>query len=591
MNKYYSYPEQGYWDPEKWTEKISAVFPLVTWMGEHEPRDSAPWPGALPLSEAMALPCYDRKTNCVSLPEVVDAWKKQGVHYERRSQGGVCWLIMCPEKSLSDFGTKLKTLFVMHNEDIADPYWAMRTLRDFEKYNEAVAKEQDLCVFYICTGKPDYDRVYVNILQEAFVFAPGDTKEVYLDVSPVLKAGKKLSEIPGFTYRDASGKPADPDEALLRLTEAKIPVLNVTGQWENRVSLTRDQVSMENWSSLGYDLQRVIHSETGRKMAEGMVLEYDYDSAYDPRFIAWWDRMGLLYENHVLKNRRWKSALPKEALEKPEEKLPLLIVMQEVNHANEHLAVTETSYFFEYFRIAAQGACMLLSFVLEDADDNDLLVEILEEAKKEYPMIDWTRVYIAGHSHNGHYSLEFATRHPELITAVATFGDSPGLMNSGITPMGPERAKEAAKHDMPLICLGGMKEFGILYPMNQNGDGFRPGKKGALYNFEDRAKAYQLRLTVSNCPMKTAEEIAATRESGNRAIRTLGIPGDRGEVIWADGFELYIVDVMNNEGNFHLRFVGEENMPHNTTPMQQNLSWSFLRRFARDPETKKIIEL
>lgn len=590
MNKYYAYDNLKYWDKDLWKDKISAVYPVVKFMGETEPTDREPYPGALPAEEAKKLPYYDTKTNCVSLPEVVDYWKSRGVHYERRAQGGVCWLIMCPEKSLADFGKKLKSLFVMHNADITDPYWAMKTLEQFRAYNEVVAEKQDLCVFYICTGKPDTDRVYVNILQEAFVFAPGDTGEVYMDVSPVLKAGKKLADVPDFTFRDGSGSITDPDAAVMKLTEANIPVLNVTGQWENRVSLTRDQVSMENWSALGFDLDRVIHSETGRKMAEGMVLEYDYDTAYDPDFVAYWEKMGLHYANHVTQNRRWKMAVPKEALETGK-KLPVLLVMQEVNHANEHLAVTETSYFYEYYRIAAQGECMLLSFVLEDANDNELLVDIIKEAQTLYPMMDMTRVYIAGHSHNGHYSLEFATRHPDLIAAVATFGDAPGLQNSGITPMTPERAEEASRHDIPTIVLAGMKEFSVLYPINKDGEGYRPGKKSGLVTFEQRVKSYQLRLKVSNCPMKSAEEIAATAQSDETAIRKLGIPGDKSEVIWADGFELYIVDVKNNAGRYHLRFVGEENMPHNTTPMQQNLSWSFLRRFARNLTTGETVEL
>ena len=579
MNRYFSYENIQYWDAGLWKDKISAVYPLVTFMGDHEPRLSAPYDAPLP-GDPRSLPCYDVKTNCVSVPEVVEYWKSRGVHYERRAQGGVCWLIMCPEKSLRDFGTKLKTLVVIHNEDITDPYWAMKVLQKYRAYNKAVADGQDLCVFYICTGKTDYDRVYVNILQEAFVFAPGDTGDVWLDLSPLYDAGYSLKDVPGLKLKDPE---------TVSLTGAGIPALNITGRWENRVSLSRDQLSMENWSSEGYELDRLVHSESGRRLAEGMAIEYEFDTTYDPAFIDYWKRRGMTYVNHVTANRRWKMAIPTQALETGE-KLPVLIVMQEVNHANEHLAVTETSYFLEYYRIAAQGECMLLSFVLEDANDNELLCRILEEAQKSYHNMDMSRVYIAGHSHNGHYALEFATRHPDLIAAVATFGDAPGLQNSGITPMTPQRAEEAAKHDIPTIVLAGMKEFSVLYPLNRDGEGYRPGKKSGMVSFESRVAGYQLRLQVSGCPMKTAEEIAATADSPETAVRMLGIPGDRSEVIWADGAELYIVDVKNNAGKYHLRFVGEENMPHNTTPMQQNLSWSFLRRFARDAETGAVIE-
>jgi hypothetical protein len=326
-------------------------------------------------------------------------------------------------------------------------------------------------------------------------------------------------------------------------------------------------------------------------MAEGMALEFQYDSVNDPQFVKYWEDMGLKYESRETRLRRWKAAVPFCALEAPEKKLPCICVMQEVNHANEHLAVTEASYFYEYFRIAAQGACILVNFVLEDVEGNDLLVEILKEAFELYP-IDRSRVYIAGHSHNGHYALEFSVRHPELIAAVATFGDPPGLIDTGITPFTPEKVEQVRKFDMPVINLLGYTEIKRHFPVSEDASDYRsPQDVAPINTFEKRAATWQRRLRASNCPDKSLEEIKATKESPEKAIRMLGIPGDKSETLWMDGFELYIVDIKNNEGKYHLRMVAEENMPHNTTPAQQVLSWSYLRRFARDLETGKTIEL
>ncbi len=595
MNRYFNYENRKYWDMDLWKDNISSIFGLVQWLGGHEIMDTAPYQApidGLYGEDLKRLECYDRKTNAVSIPEVVQYWKDRGVHYERRSQGGCGWLIMCPDKCLQDFGRKLPTLIVFNTVDLKDPYWAMKTLAKFKKYNDMVAEQQDMMIFYICSDAPDAGRVYVNIMQEGFVFVPGDVKKVYLDVSAVYHPGAKLSEIPDFTYRNEAGDVVNPDEYVMKFGSAQVPALDITARWENKTSLTRDQVSMDQWSNANYDLARVLNSETGKKMAEGMALEYQYNSTADSGFLKYWDDMGVKYVNHETKYRRWKAALPKSALEDMDEKLPVICVMQEVNHANEHLAVTETSYFYEYYRICAQGACMLINFVLEDADSNDLLTDILKEAQELYPMMDMTRVYIAGHSHNGHYALEFAFRHPQLITAVATFGDPPGLANMGITPMNEERAKQVAKFDIPLINLAGMCEHASYYPVHSDGKAYRSYKEmSGMVTFEERAKGWQLRLAASNCPMKSDKEIAATRYSDEKAIRELGIPGDKSQVLWMDGFELYIVEVKNNNDKYHLCMVGEENMPHNTTPAQQAVSWNFLRRFARDPETGKIIEL
>lgn len=589
MDLNYHYQNIELWDESLWNEKISAVFPLVKWLGANEKTDDIPY--AAPVDglygdACRILPSYDKKTNSVAIPEVVQYWNNRGVHFERRSQGGLAWLIMCPKHCLEDYGKKLKTLVVMHRENILDPYWAMKTLDRYSAYNEMVANDQDIIVVYICSNGPDINRVYVNILQEAFVFVPGDTKQVFLDISAVYDSGCKLSDISEFHYTDTLGNPvADPDGAVIRLGSAKVPVLDVTGRWENRCSLSRDQISKPNWSCEGFDLQRVIHSDTGRRIAEGMALEYQYDTVDDPGFLAYWDKMGLVYESHDTKLRRWTSCVPKGAMT-GEKKLPAICVMQEVNRANEHLAVTEASYFYEYFRIAAQGECVLINFVLEDPEGNEILVDILKEAIAKYP-IDPSRVYISGHSHNGHYSLEFASRHPNMIAAVTTFGNSPGLQCSGITPMTPEREAAFSKVDMPVIVLNGCKESGHFYPMltpYTNAYGISADVKG-------RIQDWQMRLRVSNCPYQSDEEIQAAASSDNYAIRTLGIPGDRGETMWLGGLEVYIVDVKNNDGNYHLRIVGEENMPHNTSPVQQDLSWSFMRRFARDQVTGKCVEL
>lgn len=596
MKSSYSYEKIELWDEELWKHKISPVYGLVTWMGEQEKRDDAPYPDPIEGrygKDCQSLSCYTHKTNCVAVPEIVRQWEERGLHFDCRSQGGVSWFIMAPSGCAKDFGKKLETLVVIHNEDISDPYWAMKMLKKYRPYNELAAADQDLAVIYIANGKPDYDRIYVNILQEAFVAVPADVSRVWLDVSPVYENGKTLKEVPGFHYTDGEGRPADPDQAVIRFRDSEILALNITKRWENRVSLSRDQMTKENWSSARFDLHKLVHSESGRNIAEGMALEYEYDSIDEEGFIRYWAERGLRYESHDTAFRRWTSAVPSAAFENPEEKVPVICVFQEVNRSNEHLAVTEASYFYEYFRIAAQGECILINFVLEDADDNELLTDILTDALKKYPMIDQSRIYAAGHSHNGRYAYEFAVRHPDLIAAVATFGISAGLQRNAMIPMTDEKIGWIRAHDLPTICLAGFTEHNLLYPLNRDAEGLRPWQ-GKSPDFpasaEERARSWQLRLKAHNCPEKTLEEIYNAAYSLSGAVRKLGIPADRSETMWLDGSEISIADIRNNEGKFHLRVVGEENMPHNTTPVQQKLSWSFMRRFARCQETGEIIE-
>ena len=592
MNKYFSYPNIELWNGDLWTGRISKTYPLVKWIGEL----STPVPSVFPrekdtpVSECKSLPYYFPKTNSVDLPDIVASWKERGVHYECRSQGGVGWILMAPTKCMDDFSQKIPSLIVMLNNDIKDdPYWAMSTLAVYQSYNDMVAEQQDIAVIYISAPGPDTARIYLNILQEAYVFIPGDMKHVYLDVSKVYECGKQLKDCPEFKYWGS-----DPDADTVKIgAKAQIPSLDVSGNWENRTSLSRDQMMGDNWSSASYSRDKLIHSVSGQEIAEGLRWEYDYETTYDEKLIKQMADMGLKYENREKNYRRWKMVTPFSAFDEPEKKLPVLCVLQEVNSSNDHLAVKEISYFYEYFRIAAQGECLLVNFVLEDNDSNDLLADIIEDVLKEYPA-DPSRVYVAGHSHNGFYALEFAIRHPKLVAAVATFGDPAGFMTVGNLPMTGARLDALKAADMPIINLIGLTEHSCHFPLHSDASDYRPGYSpvGSMPStFEQRAASWQLRLEACSCPMKTADEIAATKNSPNYAIRKLGIPADKAETYWMDGNEIYIADIKNNAGKYHLRIVGEENMPHNTTPNQQKISWSWLRRFARNTETGESIDL
>jgi poly(3-hydroxybutyrate) depolymerase len=233
-------------------------------------------------------------------------------------------------------------------------------------------------------------------------------------------------------------------------------------------------------------------------------------------------------------------------------------------------------YFHEYQTIAANGDAILLYFVLEDPDSNDLLCEILKEAAGLYP-IDERRVYLTGHSHDGFFAMIFARRHPGLVAAVATLGNQIGLMEPATTgenvfATSDEQLERMAGFDLPVINLLGCHE-------------------GGPFVREVHIRSWQRRLKASRCPMRTAAEIDAALTSGDKATRILGVPNDKSETLYAEGFEHYIADIRNLDGNFHLRVVKIEGMPHVTTPFMQSLSWSFMRRFARDPGTGNILEL
>lgn len=580
MNPYYNYPNMELWPNEKWKDRVSYINGLALWLGEHVPMNDGAYPHR-PCPDPLNDPDYRRKTLSVDDHEVLSYWAQKGIRMTVLSQGGKRWVAMVPEKAFGEREEKkLPALVVFHRERYEDPWWAMRTVSYYSAYNEALAEAQDFMIVYLVSESADTDRIYLNILQEAFILYPADLNRIYIDVHCVLEAGVAMSALPDFAYFDEAMNPADPDECVEAFGALGIPVLNVANRWGNRDSLGRSLVMNYAVNEGIFDRERMLHSTTGKKMAEGLRLEYDYADVGQPGFAEYWDERGLSFEVHTTRGERWMTLVPKGALEEAGAKLPLMLVVQEVYPGNEHLAVSAFSYLYELTDIAAQGECMLLFFALEDPDSNDLLVKLIQEAKRAYP-VDASRVYITGHSHDGGFARIFAYRHPELLAGLATLGNGIALASTAETgnPVGGTEdsdVKRLSKIELPVINIGGEKEYPELCSHEE---------------FKRFARGWQRRLAIARCRPCTEEEIAAAMEEGNVVERKLGVPADETRVLWMDGFEHYIGDYINTQGKKWLRMVRIDNMPHTVTASMLTIAWSFLRRFARDPQTGKIVEL
>lgn len=580
MNRYYNYPHKELWDGKLWQDHISYINGLAQWLGENIPKNEASY-AHREVAEPLNDPDYRPKTESLDDHEVIGYWAAKGIRMTVLSQGGKRWVAMVPEKAIVDReNSRLPALVVFHKEDYSNPWWAMRTVAHYKAYNENLAANPDHMIVYLVSEGADIDRIYLNIMQEAFILYPADLDKIYIDVHQVLRAGVSLNELTGFRYFDEQGNPANPDQAIEKFGALEIPAVNVGNRWGNRDSLARGLVMEYAMNEGIYDRQWYLHSATGKKMAEGLNMEYRFDSVLMPGFAEYWAERGLEFKVHTYRGERYMTMAPIGALEEPEKKLPVLLALQEVYPGNEHLAVASMSYFYEAMDIAAQGECILLFFVLEDPDSNDIALEILKEAERNYP-IDPTRVYVTGHSHDGGFARIFSYRHPEVVAAVAVMGNGVGLASSKETgnPVGgteDDQLEALSKINLPIINVGGAREHRT--------------PDAASLSFAQFARAWQRRLAVCRCAPKTVEEIAAAQTSDDLVERKIGVPFDHTEVLWLDGFEHYIGDLINAEGKHWTRMVCIDNSPHTVTASMLTVCWSFLRRFARDLETGEVIE-
>lgn len=578
MNSQYKYEKQYLWYNDAWQNRDGLVDPLFQWIGSHDSIVPAP-PYDRPQGDPKSLPCYRAKTNAVDLPEITRYWADRGIRYTSLEQGCKHWISILPERAMTAPSGKLKVLVVLHQEDCASPWWAMDTMAKYRQYNEMAARRQDTLIVYLVAKGPDSDRIFGNILQEACCLYPVDLSQVYLDVSLVQRLETSLSRVQGFSWQDGNGSAVDPDRFVEDFEG--IPVLNISDRWGTKDSLTRGLIMNQAMNRGRFDTQRLICSKGGRKMAAAIALEHEYQTIYDPGYAEYWENMGLRFDIHETEGRRWLVFAPKQQLETGQ-RLPLVLIMQEVYRGNEHLAVTAASYFYEYMELAAQGECVALFFALEDPDSNDLLERIAREAMREYP-VDQSRVYVTGHSHDGWFARHFAYRHPDLVAALATLGNhvgyaDPDAVGNAIMGVSESEIARYAQFDMPTINVNGACEGFSHYPDTE--------QEQIVW-----AENWQRRLRASRCPVPSVAEIRKARAGDDPAMRFLGVPGDRGMDCWFDGIQHYMVDVKNLEGKYHLRVASSENIPHTVTPSMIDMSWSFLRQFARDPKTGNVIDL
>jgi len=434
MNTQYSYPHKELWGDRIWESRMSPLIPLARWIERTNIRlNRIP---AKPATERRSEGRYDSKANALTWPEVVDFWQKKGLHYHCTSMT-LPWIAMIPSNhmGMQGYDDPMDTILVLVNADLSDPSWGMYTLGKYGASLERAAAERHTLLF-IASDSADGTHQYISILQEAIILFHLNYQRLFLDASAVREAGISLKDIPGFMY---------PDSAMRRI--GGMEVLEMSGRWTNRDSLIHKLITQDSSSNAAFDRQALIHSATGRSMAEAISYEYEYDDAEDPCLLRHWEEKGLACEFHDRNGEQWISFLPRSASDEPGRKLPCMCILQEVNRFDPHQAITGFSYYYQYLDIAAQGECMLLFFALESLDDNDLLHEILDDAEKIYPL-DRSRVYITGHSHNGRFAAEYMRRHQDDIAALATLGNEPGQLSARVTS-GFFVAPSAMKARMP----------------------------------------------------------------------------------------------------------------------------------------------
>jgi hypothetical protein len=582
--KYYNYPGSELWNSPRGGGVQVPATQIAEWITRHQKDTRAQYvvrDKYKNIKDPVGNPDYNWKTESITDPDIVGSLSRMGLRTDIREGGGF-YIVLAPEKVLADKAHKVPILYVPYVLDKKDIFWAMNTLVHFTRYNQLLARRRDFIIIYIVQDKSTAGRggISDSLIDTAGDAYQGDYKRLYLDMTAFQENGAKLSGIAGLDWSDESGTKRDPDAAIEHL--GFIPVLNVAGKWTGQPG-AGGAIGAAGNANPYFDGQRIVHGMLGEHMMAGARALYNRGKDNDPAITAYFEQMGLVYSQHDYHGERWIVFSPRQAVEE-NRKLPLVLILTEVNYYNEYAVTSAYRSYVDYFRLAAAGELNILLYARETPEAMDHAYDIIKDAETTYP-IDPSRIYVTGHSHNGHLSREFAYRHPDMVAAVAPLGNSSGLAAPAYSHEAVvadnERIEAWSKIDMPIITIGAAAEELSPHTMPSS----------ILNDYDLFIEAWQRRLHASRAPAKTREEIMAAEHSDDYVTRLYGLPNDGSSLQVIDGLEHYLIDIRNVDGKKHLRIVGVENMVHMAEPTMPMIAWTFMRRFARDQATGKVVEL
>lgn len=570
-NRYYSYDNIDLWDGDAWKDYFSPVRYLFLRVEEinHERFRVQPHTGAY---EGRTDGIYNAKTMSNFYQEYIDRWAARGMYFHATEMGSVCWTAMIPDEVRTGQSRAPKVLVVLGDADYSDPNWMIHALIRNDDITDMAAAER-MVVLYINMNGVNYSGTPFGVIQEFSVIYNLLMDHLYLDVRPLEAEGVGLDDIEGYS----------PDGTAVEDLNG-IPVVEISHRWQNMYSGVMDIGAGWLQHPL-FDKDAFIHSPQGRAAAESLAYEHRFDTLDSGAFTEYWRSRGLEITSHDYKDYQWISCVPLRCSEQAAgEKLPVMLIFIEVTYQDPHQPITACAVYHDYLELAAAGEMILLFFALESPDANDMFYPITLEAAQIYP-IDLSRVYVTGQSHNGYFAERFAHTHHDKVAAVAPLGIHPGFpepeWSTSIVPVTDEMVEEAAGFDMPTIVITSRAE-------SRNG---RLHCRQDDEQFSSAARAWQRRMKAQRCRVPSVEEINAALTDHNTLRARIGFPVDSAREEYHFGAPVYIGDLVNAEGKNHFRLAMLENNTHIISAQMPEISWEFLKRFARDIETGETIEL
>ena len=364
---------------------------------------------------------------------------------------------------------------------------------------------------------------------------------------------------------------------------------------------------LQMMSAPGFDVDSYMQSESFRGTEKHQEVMRFADDEAGAEALAYWKARGLIKELHDPESvpTKWASYLPVSSLTATQRRYPLLFVM----HGHGNPILLAEAYGFTH--IAAREELIVIIPEDETAANLD---KLFAYARAHYP-VDWSRVYMVGYSLGGYMTQIHAMRWPERFAAVGSGGMlfangyavphlQAGLLWPGET-VTAEMVRHAAELRMPAVISMGEQEVLGLLPVTQD-EPINPWKEHLDEREQARApetprepEPERIDLSGKNkiqsinnwriangcAPVAEAIVREVARTSADIVEEKIGFPFEKTDVIVRESRSHFVGDSVDERGESSFRVIGIAKAPHWISPAQAELTWEYIRQFARNPET------
>ena len=354
----------------------------------------------------------------------------------------------------------------------------------------------------------------------------------------------------------------------------------------------------------GYDIDRLINSELGDIILEQSRFLYENKWPEGSQEVRdYWEKKGLRKEFHdsEVYLEKWASYVPVSAFDPAnrDRKYPLIFLL----HGGALPIYQAEIYGFN--DLAAEKEIIL---IMPQDRAPETVKKLYDMAVAEMP-VDTERVYVAGFSAGGGWTMTNAHRQPELFAAAAPCGVHVMQDEEGF-PVSEEWRLE--KYPMPFITVVGEEEGTNVLPYNRDDPpkkntytvntlkaiqrnhemGLERPNRGGTKPSTAEAKIALLnrRLRLAGCEQIPFDDCVAAAESDNIVNRKIGAVCQETEDRFVHGQHHYIGSFYNKEGGLRFRAVCVENVPHTAHYSMAEIVWEFFCRFRRAADGSLIEE-